>query len=94
MPVVVLEVQGEAGTAAIRKTPRAGSKLAEVIELLVRSEGAKIDDLIAATGWLPHTTRAALTGLRHRGYAVVRRSGPREGGAVYRIEGLPHAEAA
>ena len=27
-------------------------------------------ELIAATGWLPHTTRAALTGLRKRGYAV------------------------
>ena len=26
--------------------------------------------LVAATGWLPHTTRAALTGLRKRGYAV------------------------
>jgi Protein of unknown function (DUF3489) len=26
--------------------------------------------LIAATGWLAHTTRAALTGLRKRGYAV------------------------
>jgi hypothetical protein len=26
---------------------------------------------MAATGWLAHTTRAALTGLRKRGYAVV-----------------------
>jgi hypothetical protein len=26
--------------------------------------------LIAATGWLAHTTRAALTGLRKRGYTV------------------------
>jgi hypothetical protein len=25
----------------------------------------------AATDWLPHTTRAALTGLRKRGYAVL-----------------------
>jgi hypothetical protein len=29
-----------------------------------------LDELIAATGWLPHTARAALTGLRHRGYDV------------------------
>jgi Protein of unknown function (DUF3489) len=28
-------------------------------------------ELIANTGWLPHTARAALTGLRKRGYAVV-----------------------
>jgi hypothetical protein len=50
--------------------PRAGSKLAQVIELLARNDGATIEELIAATGWLAHTTRAALTGLRKRGYAV------------------------
>jgi hypothetical protein len=26
--------------------------------------------MIAATGWLPHTTRAALTGLRKQGFAI------------------------
>jgi hypothetical protein len=31
-------------------------------------EGATIDDLTGATNWLPHTARAALTGLRKRGY--------------------------
>jgi DNA-binding IclR family transcriptional regulator len=43
-----------------------------VIDLLRRADGATIVDLSEATGWLPHTTRAALTGLRKRGYAVVR----------------------
>ena len=33
-------------------------------------DGATLAELVAATGWLPHTTRAALTGLRKRGYAV------------------------
>lgn len=50
--------------------PRGGSKLAQVIELLQRDHGATIDELIAATGWLAHTTRTALTGLRKRGYVV------------------------
>jgi Protein of unknown function (DUF3489) len=50
--------------------PRGGSKLAQVIELLERDHAATIEELIAATGWLAHTTRAALTGLRKRGYAV------------------------
>jgi hypothetical protein len=27
-------------------------------------------DLVAVTGWVPHTTRAALTGLRKKGHAV------------------------
>jgi hypothetical protein len=63
------EVIGEGVTPSI---PRPGSKLTEVIELLRRDHGATIDELIAATNWLPHTTRAALTGLRKRGYAVTR----------------------
>ena len=68
--------------------PRDGSKLARVIDLLQRSDGATIIDLTQATGWLPHTTRAALTGLRKRGYAVIReRIGA--GGSVYRISDAP-----
>jgi hypothetical protein len=71
------------GERAQAITPRAGSKLARVIDLLRRSEGATIPNLIEATGWLPHTTRAALTGLRKRGYAVARER--IEGGdSVYR----------
>ena len=55
-----------------------------VIEHLQRADGATIIDLSQATGWLPHTTRAALTGLCKRGYAVIReRIGA--GGSVYRI---------
>ena len=52
------------------REPRAGTKKAAVLELLRREEGATLDELIAATGWLPHTTRAALTGLRQRGYTL------------------------
>ena len=65
--------------------PRGGSKLARVIALLERDHGATIEELIAATGWLAHTTRAALTGLRKRGYAVAidRSDGMR--GSFYRI---------
>ena len=73
---------------AARMTPRDGSKLALVIELLRRADGATIADLTQATGWLPHTTRAALTGLRKRGYAVIReRIGA--GDSVYRISDAP-----
>ena len=58
-------------TAAPTATaPRQGTKIARVIELLQRDQGARLEELIAATGWLPHTARAALTGLRHRGYDV------------------------
>ncbi len=68
--------------------PREGSKPARVIDLLQRSDGATILNLTEATGWLPHTTRAALTGLRKRGYAVIReRIGA--GDSVYRISNAP-----
>jgi Protein of unknown function (DUF3489) len=66
-----------------RSAPRQGSKLGEVISLLGRKKGAGIEELIAVTGWLPHTTRAALTGLRKRGFAIERSRG--EQGTVYRI---------
>jgi Protein of unknown function (DUF3489) len=50
--------------------PRAGSKLALVVKMLERTRGSTIDDLTAATSWLPHTARAVITSLRNRGYPV------------------------
>ncbi len=55
-----------------------------MIELLSREEGARIEDLTSATGWLPHTTRAALTGLRGRGYTI-ERARAEQGDSLYRI---------
>ena len=51
---------------------RRGSKQAAIVDLMVRPKGATLEELIGATDWLPHTTRAALTGLRKRGYAIER----------------------
>ena len=70
---------------ACPSAPRGGSKLARVIELLQRDHGATIDELVAATGWLAHTTRAALTGLRKRGYAVAIDRSDDKRGSFYRI---------
>jgi hypothetical protein len=73
-------------------TPRAGSKQALVIGMLGRKSGATLEALVEATGWLPHTTRAALTGLRKRGLSIER---SREGDAsVYRIVGMSTTAAA
>src|SRR4029077_8582680 len=78
----------EGGDPARVAAPRNGSKLALMIELLRRADGATIVDLSQAAGWLPHATRAALTGLRKRGYAVIReRIGA--GDSAYRISGTP-----
>lgn len=72
------------GASATSALPRAGTKLAEVIALLERGNGASIDELTAATGWLAYTTRAALTGLRKRGH-VVPKAKREDGTTVYRI---------
>ncbi len=76
--------QTAASSQPERSVPRQGSKLAEVIALLGRKQGAGIEELASTTGWLPHTTRAALTGLRKRGYTI-ERSRSEQGGSVYRI---------
>jgi Protein of unknown function (DUF3489) len=66
-------------------SPRGGTKIAHVVELLDRDIGATLDELVASTDWLPHTTRAALTGLRKRGYAVWIDRSDKTRGAAYRI---------
>lgn len=53
----------------IKPAPEA-TKRTQLIALLERKEGASLGDLVATTGWLPHTARAALTGLRKSGYAI------------------------
>jgi Protein of unknown function (DUF3489) len=74
------------GAASTLKSPRRGTKIAQVIELLQGSDGLNLAELVAKTGWLPHTARAALTGLRKRGYAVVIDRADKARGSVYRIE--------
>ena len=52
--------------------PRAGTKSAQLVELLSKPDGTTLHALVRTFGWLPHTTRAALTGLRKRGFAITR----------------------
>jgi hypothetical protein len=59
------------------------TKAALVLALLGRGEGATLSELVQATGWLPHTTRAALTGLRKKGRTLDKSK--RDGATCYRI---------
>jgi len=61
------------------------NKSAAIVGLLRREHGASLPELIAVTGWLPHTTRAALTGLRKKGHAIERFK--RDDTTCYRIAG-------
>ena len=79
--------------AATTRQPRPGSKIAAVIAMLGQETGATIEELASARGWLPHTTRAALTGLRRRGYAFAIDRSDRQRGSIYRIAAEPHMTA-
>ena len=64
-PAVIAALAGQLAVPVAKFTKRD-----QLAALLVRDEGATLDQMIAATGWLPHTTRAALTGLKKLGYAI------------------------
>ena len=61
------------------------TKTAVILGLLLRRDGANLEQMSAVTGWLPHTTRAALTGLRKQGYEVT--SVKVRGVRTYRVVG-------
>ncbi len=46
------------------------SKQDMILDLMRGEGGASLPAIIAATGWLPHTARAALTGLRKKGHVI------------------------
>lgn len=76
-----LAAVGNLITAAPVKRP---NKTDLVLDLLKRPKGATIPQLVEATGWLPPTTRAALTGLKKKGHVVT--SEKVEGLRHYRID--------
>jgi hypothetical protein len=68
-----------------------GTKQARLVDYLSRPWGASIADLGRLLGWQPHTVRAALTGLRKKGYQVTAAKNE-SGTTVYRA--TPPAKAA
>ena len=69
--------------ADVRRT-----KADTILDLVQRPTGASIAELTKATGWQPHSVRAALTGLRKKGREVVR-SKDDQGVTRYFIEAVP-----
>jgi hypothetical protein len=85
---------------AATRTPRAGTKQAQMIEMLKRPEGATVEQIAAATGWQHHTIRGAISGALKKNLGLTveatrtREVGPNKTGAkgsttVYRITGSP-----
>lgn len=65
------------------------SKKDKAIGLLRRDSGASIDEIVSATGWLPHSTRAVFTGLRKKGFGIEKQK--IDGSNRYRITAEPAA---
>jgi hypothetical protein len=64
---------------------KAPTKLEALLTLLRRHEGARLDEMMTATGWQAHSVRGALSGAikKKLGLAVV--SEKTDAGRVYRI---------
>ena len=67
------------------RTPRAGTKLAMLIGLLAREEGATVPEMAIVVGWQAHTVRGVMSGVlvKKVGLAIVSEKSERRG-RVYR----------
>jgi hypothetical protein len=88
--------------SADKPTPRTGTKQARMIEMLMRPEGATVEQIAEATGWQKHTIRGAISGALKKKLGLTieatrtREVGPNKTGAkgsstVYRITGSASA---
>lgn len=76
---------GEGTVPPLRGPAAPGGKLGVVLKAIGRKRGATLAELTTVTGWQPHTTRAALTRLRQRGFpAALTEEGGRK---AYRLQG-------
>jgi hypothetical protein len=66
-----------------------GKNTQTLIALLSRTGGTSVEEIVTVTGWLPHTTRAAITGLRHAGYDIARTKDRDQPASIYRIVAEP-----
>ncbi len=73
-----------------QSTPLRETKAAILRKLLSRKTGADISTMQSATGWQPHSVRAALSGFRKAGYTIDRADPAKAGnGSIYRITSTP-----
>ena len=66
------------------------TKSANVIALLKRTKGASLDEICGVTKWQPHSARAFMTGLRKKGFTIVRNTDD-AGCSIYRTTGKTSA---
>ena len=81
-----LEVTPKASAEPKPTQSRAGTKQAQLVEMLETPEGASTEEIVAAFGWQPHTVRGAIAGALKKRLGLQIGSEAIEGrGRVYRI---------
>jgi hypothetical protein len=91
LAAIGIEPMAEPAKANVIEAPklvatRAGTKQAQIIALLQRPEGASITEIVAATGWLPHSARGLISGGLKKKLGLQITSAKEQGrGSVYRI---------
>jgi hypothetical protein len=77
------------GTPEVPKAPkiRAGTKQAQIIALLQRSQGASIAEIVDVTGWAPHSARGMISGALKKklGLEIITASEDKRG-RIYHIQ--------
>jgi predicted ArsR family transcriptional regulator len=70
------------------------TKKSQLIRLLSKEGGADAASISKKFGWLPHTTRATLSGLRKAGYEISSMKAGTGKPTRYRIMGAPEEQSA
>jgi len=65
------------------------TKKSQLIRMLSRKSGADVPGISKKLGWLPHTTRAALSGLRKAGFEITSEKSGGGQPSRYRIVAKP-----
>ncbi len=83
-------------TGKIMPGSRSGgaTKKSQLIQMLSRKAGSDVATISEKFDWLPHTTRAALSGLRKSGYELTSEKLGNGKLSRYRITAKPAANAA
>ena len=75
-----------APSASDTPAQRAGTKQAQVIEMLQPPDGASIKEIVAATAWLPHTARGVISSALKKQLGLPVTAQKEQGrGTVYRL---------
>ena len=77
----------KAKNAGAASKPTPPTKHQQVIDLLSRDHGASLKEMSNLANWLPHSTRAFMTGLKKKGYILT--SDKPDGVRRYRAKSSP-----